>query len=313
MIVLTMDVTTVGLHVFQRLKQTKLGKVHSVFNTSFNLEFDERLIHVGSLDQGIAPFGIGLEDTEAKTLTSLIKMNESIYWRPDVQTLMFESGVSLRFREATIYKQNLYKTAISQTGLLERLEVFINAYKASDDTSGLFQSEVESKAFLKYLEGHRIDPKRIQNSPNTAGEMNERLLQLAQFVLEPKRNSLKEVFDYFVGRGPGLTPSGDDLLTGICAILSIIFDKNHPFFREFQIYIETYGKQRTTTVAYEYLSYVVNECAFHSSIHELLEVFLQDDSEAWKESIQNLQQMGHTSGIDTLLGMIIVLTGYAYE
>lgn len=315
-IVLTIKVIQIGSHIYKRLGQAKAGKVHSVFNTSFNLIFDDRLIHIGSIDQGLAPFGIGLRDIEAKTLTKLVKANERVFWQQDKQCLLFECGISLGLKEAPIYSQSLTRSHLSKEDLLKRLNTFVHEYVLGDHISGLFQSKQESLLFFKKL-GIEIDDRLLSSSLNvtgeSVGETNEWLLKLSDVLCDYTQHPSKALFDYFVGRGPGLTPSGDDLLTGICALLFVLSNEHHPLFRDFKQYIGTYGSKRTTTVAYEYLSYVVREHAFHSSIHHLLEVFLQNNPEAWKSSISNLQQMGHTSGVDTLLGMIIVLHSYVKE
>ena len=47
------------------LEKNPIGNVHSVFNTSFNLAFGEHLVHIGAVENGLAPFGIGMEQANA--------------------------------------------------------------------------------------------------------------------------------------------------------------------------------------------------------------------------------------------------------
>ena len=61
--------------IYQILENHPKGTVHSVFTSSFNLVFGGNLIHIGGLEMGLAPFGIGLKQTEAGNLPSLCKGN----------------------------------------------------------------------------------------------------------------------------------------------------------------------------------------------------------------------------------------------
>ena len=84
----------------------------------------------------------------------------------------------------------------------------------------------------------------------------------------------EKVFDYWIGRGLGLTPTGDDVITGICAVLSALEGTDQTFIQQLKSYMMDRGRDRTTQIAVEYLQYAT-ENKFHSHLLDVCSVFGQ--------------------------------------
>lgn len=111
-----------------------------------------------------------------------------------------------------------------------------------------------------------------------------------------------EAISYFIGRGKGLTPSGDDLLVGALAADQLLG----------MLPSDTEGRIRkrlsqtpkpTTTVSEHYLACAL-EGLYNEPIHRLLHVLRQESEEkAIEECIKHIMAIGHTSGMDMLTGL----------
>lgn len=104
---------------------------------------------------------------------------------------------------------------------------------------------------------------------------------------------------WLIGRGPGLTPSGDDMLTGIVAVLHVV-----GFSAQLLHFLPPADQlaQLTTSVSCSYL----NNARIGEFSTPLLKVMrsLQTRCNS-RSAIRRLLAVGHTSGADTLLGIAI--------
>lgn len=71
------------------------GRVHSVFATSANLQFGNRLVHVGISRHGELPYGILLGDQQMETVLDRITLGERVDWERDKQVLSFQAGLAI--------------------------------------------------------------------------------------------------------------------------------------------------------------------------------------------------------------------------
>lgn len=282
------------------MKQSK-GFVHSVFNSSFNLQYGERLVHIGPIENGIAPFGIGLRNQMAIELTRLVKKQEEVEWDSITKRLSFENNVILNLEFAK--KNNIYlkQYEVDFSQLHKNKIKMIDLIIQFGWVGGLFKDKAQQEAILDYI-------KDESTSTNLEfSELNQKIIKLLVLVKKNTEFNETELFDYWIGRGPGLTPSGDDIMTGICIGLNIVKNDSSLFTKQLKAYLLDKGLKRTTPVAYEYLLYAL-EGGYHSSILRMGEASIQNDDENLKYRLLEMEKIGHTSGIDTLLGILIGLS-----
>ena len=105
-----------------------------------------------------------------------------------------------------------------------------------------------------------------------------------------------------IGLGPGLTPSGDDMLVGMMAVLYATY---HTAQLSSLLPTESQLTALTTSVSASYL-YYAKLGYFSTTLHTLLRR-LACGSQGIAHSLESMLHHGHTSGADTLLGMDLTL------
>jgi len=116
------------------------------------------------------------------------------------------------------------------------------------------------------------------------------------------RTRAAEVAARLVGLGPGLTPSGDDVLVGIEAALHALARPSAGFLALAMGGVE----ERTTALAATLLRHA-GAGEFAERLHSLLAALLGADDEAIPAAIDRAVAWGATSGTDCLLGVLIGL------
>ncbi|MFC5603817.1 DUF2877 domain-containing protein [Sporosarcina koreensis] len=277
------------------LKANPNGHVHSVFNTSFNLAFGGHLVHVGALGNGLAPFGIGLDQANAHLLTTLLAGDLEAVWDEASMSLLFPKGITLSLAEAKWSNHQIHPFTYNCPSLEDNFMFLANRLLQDDWSTGLAQTTEEKKRIIQYI----VDP----SSSTDDVSVLEKLDELKELVLHHEMDA-KKVFDYWIGRGLGLTPSGDDCLTGICAVLSALEGTDQTFPQKLKPYLMEHGQKRTTYVALEYLLYAT-ENKFHSHLLNLCYVLDKPRGPEFLKAVEEMKEIGHTSGADTVVGMLI--------
>ena len=116
------------------------------------------------------------------------------------------------------------------------------------------------------------------------------------------RSLAAEVAARLIGLGPGLTPSGDDVLVGIEAALHALARPSAGFTALAMDDVE----ERTTALAATLLRHAAAG-EFAERLHALLAALLGSDDEAIPAAIDRAVAWGATSGTDCLLGVLIGL------
>lgn len=116
----------------------------------------------------------------------------------------------------------------------------------------------------------------------------------------------------WLGRGPGLTPSGDDVLVGAITTLAGLGALDAEALRRLGVRLESAARERTTDVAAEYLHYACRGMAA-GGLRTLLTALGGAGPPAIEAAAERLRRHGHTSGADGLLGVLLALTVVASD
>nr|WP_269668802.1 MULTISPECIES: DUF2877 domain-containing protein [Staphylococcus] len=109
--------------------------------------------------------------------------------------------------------------------------------------------------------------------------------------------TIEQYYRYLIGRGEGLTPSGDDILTGM---LFIHF--TNPYIRKPNLEkLKQLLNESLTTLVGETFLKCAQKGLFSSKISKL-------QHEPSLENIDRLLKVGSSSGRDTVYGMFVALT-----
>ncbi|MEV7631262.1 DUF2877 domain-containing protein [Microbacterium sp. NPDC089318] len=108
-----------------------------------------------------------------------------------------------------------------------------------------------------------------------------------------------------LGLGEGLTPSGDDVLTGLA------FTAAHPGLDLTALLAPlrtaTASADRRTTVLSEVTLRAALDGRARRRMHDLIDALIADDEPALRSAISRTAEIGHTSGFDILTGVRLAL------
>ena len=274
---LNLSALSVSDHILPLLSQDSVFIVHSLFTSSLNLESGGRLIHIGSTRKASVPFGIDASSGDISAILRASQDEPSVVYTAQTGEFRWSCGTTL-----SISDSDRYSCAMRQGDF---------------DTTLINKAVSQLSAPMKELAGQNkfgLDVANIE-------------LNALAALLFNKPSDSNAILDFWVGRGEGLTPSGDDILMGILAVL----------FRTGRLdgiipvkeYLDTNGTKRTTAISCEYLRYAL-EGIFSGEIIRLMDAL--GHSSDFSEEFSQLLAIGHTSGADTLLGISSAL-GYLVE
>lgn len=226
---------------------------------------DQQLITIHRYNSGLSPMGIVLKSSDFDYVLSLVS-DLSIYQSAtgDLQVGIFFISLDTHVCQLNIKKHSLAnKSQIAN--LLKEIETPTGLFgKLSDNLSGQYQLELLCNTMTNLMNGKADD-------------------------ITP-----------FIGLGPGLTPSFDDIIVGMLAVISsdCRFDNQ---IRQLKFAFERLSLHLlTTTVSASFLTYAL-QGKFSLLVLQVINSFAQHKYH--HSSIKNLSNYGHTSGSDLLLGI----------
>lgn len=126
--------------------------------------------------------------------------------------------------------------------------------------------------------------------------------------LKQKLNRLQEVVElkslkdltYYLGRGQGLTPSGDDFLVGLYCVSFC----DQGLAKKMRVLRSVDFKKFTTSISAAYLE-AARSGHFNPDLIELLKT---KNSSQFENKVSTILEIGHRSGMDTLEGVLLGLS-----
>lgn len=251
------------------------GEIHSVFQTSFNIRIQHSLIHIGALGTPLSAFGINIpQSVLQKFLVKLKAGMPIIYQAGYLQMDTADQPFIIRLDKLSSIDLNMKPLRIRKEWLEEN--EIIKAIKKIDfvQMTGIIQVKQDS-AILE----------RLTNADPTDAKI------------------AAECMAHFFGRGIGLTPSGDDFLSGILMV--------EAFFTDHAVWKNTLKRflknHITTDVSYSYYDCLLNGYVSENFKNLFCNISIQVDKTKAKRLIKNVTNYGHTSGYDTLFGILTAL------
>ena len=120
------------------------------------------------------------------------------------------------------------------------------------------------------------------------------------------RGRVDEAVTYWLGRGPGLTPSGDDLLVGMLIALQFSGVMDSSDLVPLRESVNIAASCRTTDISAEYLHYACRGMVT-GMVSDLLVALDRSNTVAVLGAVDRLSRYGHTSGMDCVLGVVMGL------
>lgn len=255
-------------------QKRKMGNVHSVFKTSFNLVIDNQLFNFSEQGMPLSVYGCLLDKNKMAPLLksckpgNLVRLNNKIF---------------------TIYTIN----GTFQIDLSDIKEVDL-----SIPILHLSQKEIKQTSIYHALQEIPFNNKiGLKNNEET-----EMTFQVLKVLSDHSNNDIKKAINYLIGRGEGLTPSGDDFLIGYTMIRKAFL--NGDTFEK--ILKKCIDRQVTTDISQSFYKALFD--GFVSSLFVSLIWTVEGVSQEEIEPLlHKILLYGHTSGYDTLFGFYLGL------
>lgn len=261
------------------LSDVGMGYVHSIFENTFNIIFEGNLIHFGEIQSSVSAFGLLIPSRDLKAIMAAIER---------------EDRVKVQAGTLTIYAQS--KIWKIKTTSFEQVDCRVPSMELVDQT------------FLKELL-NRFDSLLIERKTGVITSEQELVVinELAHTSWEDKTFQ-QSFIAHFIGRGIGLTPSGDDMLMGI-----LMMNQSLGFNGDWKdILMDQLEKIKTTEVSMAYYK-ALSEGYTSSFFVDFLQAIKEENLTNWDELIDQISKYGHTSGWDTLYGIQLFLQKWIDE
>ena len=254
--------------VWEHLGTDWVGQVHSKFRTSLNVEVEGLLLHIGHNPNRLSGLGMSLPQGEGGLVIEDMAIGDLVRSTSQKVSLFPSRGMPVVYRWSDIQK---VASTVAFGSLapqdLELLETTLGAMR------------LKSRLGLDLTE-----------------EVRERLDTLVQpGAAEVDR---RRAIEWLLGRGLGLTPSGDDIVAGYAFVMWAsgrdVLDAR----------LRVSARLKTTPVSATML-HMLGFGEVSSAVMAVWNALLAHDESALKDALNGLLDLGHTSGIDTMYGMLL--------
>ncbi|RHW34837.1 DUF2877 domain-containing protein [Neobacillus notoginsengisoli] len=272
-------------------KKTR-GQVHSIFTNGFNIIMGDSLVFIGNRKNGLLPFGIHLREMDTSRAVAAVNNGDSVFWNIKTESLEFPR-ITIRLNKGKSFKNELAE--LKETKIFEAsFERLFTQLVGIEERTGL---DVDIQLFLE---------KWNERSGQTWTDTETFIIMLIEAATSSDEHSIEKALRYFLGRGQGLTPSGDDMVVGLLAFDAVSHFIFAPFYQKLS---KLLGEPITTDVGREYLRYAL-EHEFSSTVSKMVNALVIERDSDFKEVFGNLLGVGHSSGMDTLFGILIGMLAY---
>lgn len=277
------------------------GRVEAVFDRTFNVGLGDELLTVAWSGLGKVPNGIGIRGGAPP----FARMGLRVGMRVSVDNRRLHvanTGFHIDLDAATRWSPRpLLGTPHPPAVVSTQLDLAANLAASCGRAGGLVELLPGWRDLLEGQWGPHRPPRSL---------LGRRCAPAIASVLAALTGTLDEaVFDAaagLVGLGPGLTPSGDDLLVGLFGALVAVRGDAEPRLARLGERIAAAAAPRTTSVAAAYLRHAGRgELSEHMG--SLLRAVLEGDRREVARAVDRCVKVGETSGVDGLLGVVLAV------
>lgn len=259
------------------LKNKKLGEIQSKFKNGFNIQFGNDLVYISYVGSSLSALGINITKEKFLMILEEIEINNNVTYK--------NNNLIIYTLKEIIYL-NLDE--------IENIDLKIPKVKSSIE-------DIEDTYLYKILDKYEFED-YIGIDLGIETRTNIELL-----INKDKNNNFynSKIINFFAGRGMGLTPSGDDILTGFTMGL-MVFNNNGIFDKWIKDINLIITKEKTTLVSVAYLNALTRGYVSENFL-ELLRLIDKNNEKIICDILERVKSYGHTSGYDTLFGFYLSL------
>jgi hypothetical protein len=277
---------SIGKKVNEIKEDNLIGSVHSVFNKVINLDIEGDLYSITAKNVPKTPYSISLP------LSDLTKLNifEDQASLLDESKLKIGKSLSCDIKDASIWSPKSKENTVEIMQSEKSLSGSINNYGKPSGMKPILDlfGETTSEDNIFSKKARMILKKLLSDNLN-------------------KKTVLEET-SKLVGLGPGLTPSGDDLLCGVLATLFLLRlpDEANYASQSISNHILKVGQKQTNSISNSFLKHY--SCGMIDETFDNLMIALENNSEPQlDEAVEKICSFGHSSGTDLAIGVLFAI------
>lgn len=249
--------------------------IHSSFESGLNIKVGNILSFIGNKSDTLVPYGILLKEDDVDKLIESIDRDTCIFrWNQEEESLI-GSNIRLQVKGSKKYSSYLNMSDFN----LEKINL----------------SMIKENIDLSLVTGFDFTIEELITKER------EKIQVLKESFNWANKSAIENNLKGWIGRGRGLTPSGDDFLQGILYINHLCSMVSSEFLEAIENLIE---QEYTTDISKNYFISALRGM-FTEPLIELLKAVEAKNQFQVKKSIDNILKFGHTSGIDILAGVYV--------
>jgi len=288
---------SVGSYALKILKDGAVGEVHSTFERTFNVLISGELVGIARRDVPNGPFNIITDIEPDDSMQSIVDKGERI--RVDGDLLKFGKGLKISLSGAEIWRPKRgVKKPIDIKLVKRNLSLLKEIASRRSEGFGQLVRQIENM-----ISGARFNDGQL-NQVSRLGlpHIKSLVSGIKSEDLELVRLSAKNL----VGLGPGLSPSGDDLLAGFMVGLRWTVNSfNGDVNCVDEINRTIAHVAEGTTMLGKQLLIRAAAGEVNEAVEGLLEAILAGQIEEVRTATEKVLAIGETSGVDSIVGILL--------
>lgn len=260
----------------------------SDFDDVINIDTDKGLIAIQNTNIPLTPFAIITEDS-----LQFHQLKNTLYDNPDFILKIFPDNILKNIEDAEIYTSVLAQDQekikeIDIQKVESEIDLILLKNKSPDGFSDISR-------YITFT-----DDKIIVNLPSDSSD----LIRFVQDKLHlTEFSEIPEKVTSLIGLGSGLTPSMDDFIVGLISVLTY-FDSNCTLSLHRKILeLTSANLSETNRVSAAFLESAVNG-DFAEPVLNLFKSFETNDFAKVRSRLESIIEIGHSSGTDSLNGIL---------
>lgn len=266
---------SISIDVIEKLDRE--NKIHSIFDNGINIKSRNGLIFMGTDKYGFLPFGIHLGSKDVAKVKNM-EIGDFLMFDKKKKRLGSKNGDTIvELDRAHRHPIKLPKGKNMITS--DSLNMLFNKVISMNLQTGL---DIRINKILEGEEPLLNNVKEISNSQD--------------------KKDIELKLRKIIGRGKGLTPAGDDILIGLIWLNEIKSFLSKEFLQVINNLINS--EELTTEVSISYYKAAL-EGKYGGLLIDLCKSLIIRERDKINKSISTIIKLGHSSGIDTLAGIVL--------
>jgi hypothetical protein len=285
-----------ALSIGSRVAPDAAGRVSSVYRQACNIELGTgALLTLLCAALGNLPHGIRFALPEAQDLRMRLRPGQAVV-RDGARLRIAHAGVRIELSHAAPWRCELAACDVYARPAVQAMLAALAALRAHMQRGGfapLVLSDAEPAAPLEQAMRRRL----LDCLP---------LLDSAAANLDPAL--AMQALERLAGLGPGLTPSGDDFIVGYLASLHSRCQLDpvlRPFLNGLTAPLARLAAA-SNPISRQFILNAV-DCEFAEALTQLVAAIAAHDQQGAREAAEQVASVGHSSGCDSLLGLLFGL------